>query len=331
MRIARQYLKDSGREQIFHVMSRVVERRLIFGDEEKRMLQKILRQMEGFSGCEVLTYCMMGNHVHILLRVPRKPELAMISEDEVVMRVGKAYPREVVEELEESVNKLRGMGQDVEAEAMLDPYRRRMYDMSEFMKGFKQRVTQWINRQMDRSGTLWEERFKSYLVEGEIGTIQRVAGYIDLNPVRAGLVEEAEEYEWSGYGETCRGLAPGRGGLCSILRNIGNKGIGQGVLERYGAYLRSRKLSAGEGRRAERGKIGHRTGLQLLMNGLVVGEECQVKGHMERLVGLGLICGSEDLPRAGAEGVGMDKGIYFVRRRRQSTPPDQSNYANRMK
>lgn len=323
MRIARKYLKDSGCEQVFHVMSRVVERRLIFGDEEKGMLQQIMRQLEGFSGCEVLTYCMMGNHVHLLLRVPRKPELAMISEDEVMMRVGKAYPREFVEELEECVRGMRGMGQDGEAEAVLDQYRRRMYDLSEFMKGFKQRVTQWINRRMDRIGTLWEERFKSYLVEGEIGTIRRVAGYIDLNPVRAGLVEEAGDYKWSGYGETSRGGVLGRGGIRWIMRYPGDKGNGQAVVERYGEYLRSRKSSVGEGRRADRGNIGHRAGLQLLMNGLVVGDERRVKGHMQRLADLGLIRGREDLPGAG--GSAMDEGICFARRRRQSASNGQFN------
>ena len=65
----------------------------------------------------------------------------------------------------------------------------RMYDLSEFMKGVQQRFTRWFNRVHERTGTLWEQRFKSVIVEG--GTAARVmAAYIDLNPVRAGMVAD---------------------------------------------------------------------------------------------------------------------------------------------
>jgi hypothetical protein len=74
-----------------------------------------------------------------------------------------------------------------------------MYDLSEFMKGVKQRFTQWYNREHGRTGTLWEGRFKSVLVEGGFAA-RVVAAYIDLNPVRAGMVSRPEDYRWSSYG-----------------------------------------------------------------------------------------------------------------------------------
>ena len=57
------------------------------------------------------------------------------------------------------------------------------------MKLLKQRFTQWFNRQRGRKGTLWEERFKSVLVEGTGEVLATMAAYIDLNPVRAGIVK----------------------------------------------------------------------------------------------------------------------------------------------
>ena len=63
-------------------------------------------------------------------------------------------------------------------------------DLSAFMKLLKQRFSQWFNRTHQRTGTLWEERFRSVLIEGTGPALATVAAYIDLNPVRAGLVHD---------------------------------------------------------------------------------------------------------------------------------------------
>jgi len=78
------------------------------------------------------------------------------------------------------------------------------------MKTLLQRFTRWFNRTHKRSGTLWEERFKSVIVES--GTAARtIATYIDLNPVRAGMVEDPANYRWSSYGEAVGGGRKGNG------------------------------------------------------------------------------------------------------------------------
>jgi hypothetical protein len=85
-----------------------------------------------------------------------------------------------------------------------------MHDLSDFMKTLLQRFTRWFNRTHQRTGTLWEERFKSVLVES--GTAARtMAAYIDLNPVRAGMVEDPADYRWSSYGEAVGGGPRGNG------------------------------------------------------------------------------------------------------------------------
>jgi hypothetical protein len=86
----------------------------------------------------------------------------------------------------------------------------RMHSLSEFMKTLLQRFTRWFNRTHERTGTLWEERFKSVIVES--GTAARtIAAYIDLNPVRAGMVEDPADYRWSSYGEAVGGGGKGNG------------------------------------------------------------------------------------------------------------------------
>jgi putative transposase len=78
------------------------------------------------------------------------------------------------------------------------------------MKTLLQRFTRWFNRTHQRSGTLWEERYKSVIVESGIAA-RTMAAYIDLNPVRAGMVADPAEYRWSSYGEAVGGGPKGNG------------------------------------------------------------------------------------------------------------------------
>jgi putative transposase len=78
------------------------------------------------------------------------------------------------------------------------------------MKTLLQRFTRWFNRTHQRSGTLWEERYKSVIVESGVAA-RTMAAYIDLNPVRAGMVSDPAEYRWSSYGEAVGGGLNGNG------------------------------------------------------------------------------------------------------------------------
>jgi hypothetical protein len=70
------------------------------------------------------------------------------------------------------------------------------------MKTFKHRFAVWFNKSHKRFGHLWAERFTSTIVEGnQHFALQMVAAYVDLNPVRAGMVKDPKDYRWSGYGE----------------------------------------------------------------------------------------------------------------------------------
>lgn len=69
----------------------------------------------------------------------------------------------------------------------------------QLMKQLGQRNVQYINRTYRRSGTLWEGRYKSTLVQSA-GYVLACYRYIELNPVRAGMVDHPGEYLWSSYG-----------------------------------------------------------------------------------------------------------------------------------
>ena len=66
------------------------------------------------------------------------------------------------------------------------------------MKHLGQRYVQYINRTYRRSGTLWEGRFRSCLTQSE-DYVLACYRYIELNPVRAGMVMKPQDYRWSSY------------------------------------------------------------------------------------------------------------------------------------
>ena len=70
----------------------------------------------------------------------------------------------------------------------------------------------WRNRRSGRRGTLWEERFKSVLLE-DGDAVRFCAGYIDLNPVRVGICEDPEDYRWCSYAAATAGCVKSRKGL----------------------------------------------------------------------------------------------------------------------
>ena len=214
--------KDSQvRPLIYHLVSRVVDRRFVFGDGEREHFRMLMRMVENFSGCRVLSYCIMSNHFHILLEVPPLPE-GGLTDGEFEKRLLATQTEAGVAEVMKRLATARSEGREDVAKEIIESYTYRMHDLSEFMKSLLQRFTRWFNRTHQRTGTLWEERYKSVIVEGGVAS-KTIAAYIDLNPVRAGMVNDPADYRWSSYGEAIGGGAKGNGkkaraGLVRALR-----------------------------------------------------------------------------------------------------------------
>ena len=58
---------------VYHVVSRFVDRRKVFGDEEREVFRAMMGAFAAFHQVEILTFCLMGNHFHLLIRVPERP------------------------------------------------------------------------------------------------------------------------------------------------------------------------------------------------------------------------------------------------------------------
>ena len=202
--------KDSpDKPAIYHCISRVVDRRFVLGDDEREQFRKFMRMQENFSGCRVLAYCLMSNHFHLLLEVPPMPQQG-ISDEVLIKRLSAIQSTAFVAGVAQELHLARQAGNDALASEIHARHTYRMHSLSEFMKTLLQRFTRWFNRSHERSGTLWEQRYKSVIVESGVAA-RTMAAYIDLNPVRAGMVNDPADYRWSSYGEAVGGGNKGNG------------------------------------------------------------------------------------------------------------------------
>lgn len=214
---------DASARNFYHCVSRVVDRRILFHADEKEVLRSILRKLEQFSGIRVVTYCFMGNHFHLLVEVPDSSSIPPLDSHSLAEMLPLLYDKATVETVTRELAVARESGNASWEKAILARYEHRRGDLSIFLKEFKQRISIFMNRRLGRVGTLWEGRFRSVLVEGGESSLHAVAAYIDLNPVRAGLVSKPEDYRWSGFGEASgsgKGATWARLGLGLIQREI---------------------------------------------------------------------------------------------------------------
>ena len=131
---------------IYHVMLRGVNRQPIFvDDEDNEKFLRILTECKEASGFELFAYCLMGNHVHLLLKE------ASEGLELIFRRIGSRYVR-------------------------------------------------WFNWKYNRSGHLFQDRFRSEAVEND-GYFVVALRYIHQNPVKAGISASIGAYKWSSYND----------------------------------------------------------------------------------------------------------------------------------
>lgn len=164
---------------VYHVMSRTALDGFPLGDIEKDFMLDLIGRYSKLYLVEILGFCLMGNHFHILVRM--FPEHKFSDED-----IQKRYENFYGDER-------------VFAAGWIPSLREKWSSLSEFIREIKVGFTRYYNKRHHRHGYFWGDRFKSVIVEnGE--TLINCLAYIDLNPLRAGLVERPEEYRWNSLG-----------------------------------------------------------------------------------------------------------------------------------
>ncbi len=139
--------RKKSQSQIYHIMLRGINRQQIFFDQEdNQYFIGLLKRYKKSCGYQLYAYCLMGNHVHLLIR-----EGESVSTGEIMRHIESAF-------------------------------------------------VYWYNIKYERSGHLFQDRFKSEAVESD-AYLLTVFRYILMNPVKAGLCTRAEQYPYSSAGE----------------------------------------------------------------------------------------------------------------------------------
>jgi putative transposase len=174
-----QRLKISDETSVYHVMSRTALDGFPLGDIEMDFMLELIRKYSKLYLVEILGFCLMGNHFHLLVKM--FPEYKFTDED-----IKKRYVAFYGDDRSFSYGQVPSL-------------REKLSNLSEFVREIKVGFARYYNRRYNRRGYFWGERFKSVIVEkGE--TLINCLAYIDLNPLRAGLVDRPEEYRWNSLG-----------------------------------------------------------------------------------------------------------------------------------
>jgi hypothetical protein len=81
MRRARIKGEPEAEVAYYHCVSRIVDRRFVLEAREKEIFVRIMRGYEAYCGVRIITFCVMSNHFHILLEVPRRPSKELLPTD----------------------------------------------------------------------------------------------------------------------------------------------------------------------------------------------------------------------------------------------------------
>ncbi len=162
-----------------HIIQRGNNRTACFRDDsDHQVYLAALRELSRRLGCPVHAYCLMTNHVHLLV-TPRH-----------------------------------------------------LSACTALMKELGQRYAQYFNRRHQRTGTLWEGRYRSCIAQSA-PYVLACYRYIELNPVRAGMVQHPLSYPWSSYA-----VNAGRATDPMIVPHAEFLALGYGQPARQSAYIR---------------------------------------------------------------------------------------------
>ncbi len=296
MRLPR--IKGVGR-CIYHCTSRAVEGRLIFGHGGlgAKKFRSILYGLAAFMGIRILRCTLIGDHFHILLQVDKPKRLSLKT---MLRRIGAYYGKAHLQAL---LKKIKGVTDPVRRKALIErllaPYRKRMNDLSIFMKEGKGGFAQWYNQTHEREGVLWAARFKSVLLEAGYA-VAAVAAYIDLNPVRAGLCADPKDYPYCGYAEALARGSPEDQENLRIILDLPETTSWEELCREYRKHLFMRGALASKNHPAaftpdqvekvveqENGELTAaellRCRIRYFSDGVILGSRDFVQSHFERL------------------------------------------------
>ncbi len=180
--------------------------------EEKEHFLKLLKRFASGFFVDIHAFCIMSTHFHVLA-TERRSLAKNADAGELLRRYRLLYEKDQAP----PPGSYKWDGTlAADEDGGTERLRRRLGSLSRFVQELKQSFSRWYNLGHNRKGTLWAARFKGIIVEHG-GTQLSCSAYMDLNPVRAGIVQAPEDYRWSSLGMRARNPAEAKKMLTPVF------------------------------------------------------------------------------------------------------------------
>ena len=211
MTYARKTLISLQDTPYYHLVGRCVRRSFLCGidgysgrdySHRKQWVLDRLQRLTSMCAINVCAYAIMSNHYHLVVHVDQAKAMAWTME-EVVERWTSIFSTPPA--VERWLNGEAGPAECAVAEAKIETWRARLFDVSWFMKCLNEHVARKANAEDNCTGHFWQSRFKSQALLDDPALVTAMV-YVDLNPIRAGIASTAEESEFTSIYERIREL-----------------------------------------------------------------------------------------------------------------------------
>jgi REP element-mobilizing transposase RayT len=196
----------------YHCISRCVRRAFLWGKDsltgknyEHRKVWVVarLRELAEVFAIDICAYAVMSNHYHLVLRVDRR-QAESWSSAQVVEQWQKLYKLPLLVDRYQR-GETTTQAEAAQAEEMISTWRQRLIDISWFMRSLNEHLARQANEEDGCTGRFWEGRFKSQALLDEAAVLTCMS-YVDLNPIRAGMVETPEAADFTSIQQRIRQL-----------------------------------------------------------------------------------------------------------------------------
>ncbi|WP_422409087.1 MULTISPECIES: transposase [unclassified Endozoicomonas] len=204
---ARNTLIDPSSTPYYHCMARCVRQAYLCGENyltgknyehRRQWVVDKLRELVSVFAIEVCAYAVMSNHYHVVLHINQSSARGW-SRDEVLHRWTTLFTGPLLVQRYLAADKLGG-AELARIDEYAEEYRRRLTDISWFMRCLNECLARKANKEDECKGRFWEGRFKSQALLDEAALLTCMT-YVDLNPIRAGKVETPEESDYTSIQE----------------------------------------------------------------------------------------------------------------------------------
>ncbi|WED23415.1 transposase [Vibrio sp. JC009] len=242
----------------YHCVSRCVRRTYLCGydaqsqrcyEHRREWIEARIKELSMMYCIDICAYAVMSNHYHLVVHLNRKKAKAL-SDVEVIERWSSQHHQPVLIQRLLS-RELKSETEYLKAQAIIDDWRERLFNLSWFMKELNMDIAKKANLEDECRGHFWESRFKSQALVDDKAVLAAMA-YVDLNPVRAGEAETPEKSEHTSIKERIDNLIETKATPAGLYPFAGSRTNAEGIPFRLMDYI---ELVDWTGRQLREGKM----------------------------------------------------------------------------